>query len=549
MADFEEEEEVPETPEDSGPRDNFVSSGNVVNYNYNLGCLVSGDPPIRCGIVVVGPVENELLVAVPGTAWNRRRDRRRIGVDTLRRTVNVEVPAGNETDRTVPDRDTAFKITLGLLKLDLEDDISYDEASVQELDLSFPVGAGGFRTPFAGSLVEVARDYFTFLTAESGGGDPQGGDPAGTSAPIEQRMDAVEDGLRSIQESLAKLTGAPRDSTGRKPKAAAKKAAAAPTLPPGLDPLVAQQALLSGVTPEALAEMSAALGMPVAAPQKAAVEVEEPTSDEEEEVTDGKGGSGAHDPLAKAVISLSKIAKEMKKDRTLRKDRGLEAILDRAESGSAKDYATATRSKAAALRSLQQLLTRDPKLIYGALERHLQEDWELASAQPGIGSTNVSARGWVEFRSRIQSFPSTIRSAWLLAGIWDCLRADRIDEARARAALGVAMLDQQSCDQGGWLLASELSLEPAPPYASFTSHTAPAAWETPRTKLIDGRWFELILSRLKDLAEFQEKKARLGSSSSSRARNEDVENKETKVKVKPGKGGKDKGGDAPPAQG
>ena len=71
----------------------------------------------------------------------------------------------------------------------------------------------------------------------------------------------------------------------------------------------------------------------------------------------------------------------------------------------------------------------------------------------------ITARGWLEHRSRIQAFPSAIRPAWMIAGIWDSLRQNKPEEARARAGLSLAMLDQQGCDAGGWLIASELALE------------------------------------------------------------------------------------------
>ena len=129
---------------------------------------------------------------------------------------------------------------------------------------------------------------------------------------------------------------------------------------------------------------------------------------------------------------------------------------------------------------------------------------------PGASISRISARGWLEHRSRISSYPGTIRPAWMCAGIWDALAQNRIEEARARAALAVAAFDQQSCDRGNWLLAAEMTLEQPPPYASFASHAPPDAWEIQHTRLVDDRWAELFLAKLKDLAEYQEKKMKLG---------------------------------------
>ena len=149
-------------------------------------------------------------------------------------------------------------------------------------------------------------------------------------------------------------------------------------------------------------------------------------------------GAGAADPIATAVLQLTKLMTDMQKEKKVRKAKSLDAILDRAESGYAKDSASSARSKSAALLSLQKLLKTDPKMIYTSIEQRLQEDWELSSLQPGQTAHTISARGWIEHRSRIQLYPSTVRAAWCLGGAWDCLRANRVDEARARIALSVA---------------------------------------------------------------------------------------------------------------
>ena len=58
---------------------------------------------------------------------------------------------------------------------------------------------------------------------------------------------------------------------------------------------------------------------------------------------------------------------------------------------------------------------------------------------------------------------------WYIAGIWDCLRAGKHTEARARAALAVAACDQQSLDGGSWVLAEQFGLERGPPLGVFSN--------------------------------------------------------------------------------
>ena len=71
------------------------------------------------------------------------------------------------------------------------------------------------------------------------------------------------------------------------------------------------------------------------------------------------------------------------------------------------------------------------------------------------------------------------------------------------------MVDQHACDKGSFLVASEVVLEEPPPFASFNRHSAPVMWETEHSRLIDGRWVDLILSKLRDLADYHEKRNKL----------------------------------------
>ena len=91
----------------------------------------------------------------------------------------------------------------------------------------------------------------------------------------------------------------------------------------------------------------------------------------EEEAEDADSGSAG--PLGKAVVNLAKIVKDMRKEKKQAKDKGSD--IDRAEGGgSHREAGGSSRSKAAALRSLQHLLVSDPTLIYQAIEKNLQAD-------------------------------------------------------------------------------------------------------------------------------------------------------------------------------
>ena len=71
-------------------------------------------------------------------------------------------------------------------------------------------------------------------------------------------------------------------------------------------------------------------------------------------------------------------------------------------------------------------------------------------------------------RSHLQPFAGPIRNAWTLATIVDQLNNDQPEAAKATALLALASLDQAAIDQGNWLLASEFSMQPSPPFSAFS---------------------------------------------------------------------------------
>ena len=529
-----------EVPEVSDPRHHLVASGDTVDYEYEVGSFVSADPSCNTAIILVAEVDSRLLVALPEGAWHRKRSKRAIAPNSISKAVQVAILPARPSDREQPQGTASLKVWLGLLSSEFEGQLTFP--AEEELDVVFPIGQNGEpQLPYAAALVAVARDHFTFFSAESGVPQPPGLD----TPALAQRVSTMEGALEDIQKSLAQLLGAASTPPERKPALVARpKPASRHPQSHTMDPGVAAQALQAGVTPNALAEITAALDIPdTMMPAVEQKETRGDSSEEEEEAVAGGGdATGSADPMVQALVKLTTIVDRMDATKK-KKGKSIDHILDRAESGSHPAISGSTRTKSAALRAFQALLLKDPRLIYQSLERHLQEDWELGGAQPGVMVNTITARGWLEHRSRIQAFPSAIRPAWIIAGIWDALRQNKPDEARARAGLGLAMLDQQGCDAGNWLIASELSLEAAPPYTSFQNHSPPSSWETPHTKLVDGRLFDLVVSKLKDLAEFHEKKSKLGGGGAKRVEEIPPNPKPTpKAKADPKKGaGKGRG--------
>ncbi len=544
----EEGEEVPEIP---SLRNNLVASGDFdfCDYAYNVGILESGDPPLSVAVVAVTIIGAKVLVVLPEGAWARKLADRRLPTGALKRPTAIKVTSVALHSREEPSPEADLRVWVGLLDPTLEGAVEFGGEAA---DVDFPGEADLRRLPYAPALLAVCQDHFEFTTAESQGptmAAPPGLDPAGDG--IEARLEALEVMLGELRHVVA----AGKTPTASQPMRATPKPAGRPPalrppkaqrqeteeLPGNLDAAVAQQALQAGVSVKVLNEVAGVVGNKMnpqsgRAQARAAPPVE--SSDEEAEDAGGSGAVGGGDAIQSAVLQLTKLVSHLSEEKIRAKDKGLESLLDKAEGGgSTKDSVSYSRSRAAALRTLQRTLKVNPKLIYESLEQRLCEDWEDAGLVPGITAGSVTARGWMEHRSRIQAFPASIRAGWALAGVWDCLRQNRVEEARARTGLALAALDQQACDRGSYLLAAEVSLEAPPPYSSFNSHQSPEAWDVPHSKLLDSRWVELMMHRLKDLSEYQERRLKL---SGARKQEENLE-KDPKPKAAPKMKGKGKG--------
>ena len=552
----EEGEEVPEIP---SLRNNLVASGNFdfCDYAYNVGILESGDPAFSVACVAVTVIGDRVLVVLPEGAWARKLAERRLPAGALKRPTAIKVTSVALHSREEPSSEADLRVWVGLLDPALESAVEYGGETA---DVDFPGEAELRRLPYAPAILAVCQDHFEFTTAESQVptmAAPPGLDPLGDG--IEARLEALEEMLGELRNVVTggRNATAPQPMRTR-PKTSARPSAlrppkvqppAADELPANLDAAVAQQALQAGVSVKVLNEVAGVVGSKMnpragKAQARAAPPIE--SSDEEAEEAEGSGAVGGGDAIQTAVLQLTKLVSHLSEEKIRTKDKGLESLLDKAEGGgSTKDSVSYSRSRAAALRTLQRTLKVNPKLLYESLEQRLCEDWEDAGVVPGIAAGSVTARGWMEHRSRIQAYPASIRAGWALAGVWDCLRQNRVEEARARTGLALAALDQQACDRGSYLLAAEVSLEAPPPYSSFTSHQAPDAWDVPHSKLLDSRWVELMMHRLKDLSEYQERRLKL---SGTRRQEENVE-KDPKPKAAPKIKGKGKGKEKDGAKG
>ena len=388
-----------------------------------MGTLLSSSLSSRVQVIGVCEIDQQALIAVPDLAWHRLKTKRELPEDALLRATRVEVVSASDLDRATP-TSTAQKIWLGFLKPELVDAVVFGGPELEAGEIGFPVDCPGDASfSICQSPLRSSSRSFCFCfrrecgpSARTQCGEPLGslGEQHGRDSVFPERPASAE-GVCFRSCSFADQA-ASLESQDFPESACNHSSSAWPR------PQVVQQALSAGVSMEALREIG---GVMQAQAAKAAgvkpqdVALAGMSSDEDEKDEHLGVASGVQDPLGQAIVHLSSIVQEMRAEKKQKKDKGLEAILDRAESGSARDTTGSSRSKASALRSLPKASGDRPKAHLPGPEKNLQGDWETGGSNlPGAQITRISARGWLEHRSRISSYPGTIRPAWLCAGIW-----------------------------------------------------------------------------------------------------------------------------------
>lgn len=494
-------------------------------------------------IVLISKVQDRYLVAVPQELWSRRTADRLLPARALERPVLCEVAVALTDKPGVVVEGECMKLWIGVLARSLEGRLAeLLEADTVDYSVEYvDVGDHEERMPFGQALAELAEDHFAFQSA----GELLSAGSAGDLL-VEKRMAVLEESLGTMQEALQQLVARqesqgigeppallePQESRGgpTPKKVPRKKKAAVPEEGdlPGLDPSVIQSARIAGVPESQLRSLSHLMtkntkmqdqpAMRAKQKKPKAVNVLSESEEEdavgeaegaevEEEGEEG-GGSSSTTPVEKAVLQLTRIVDSMAK----KPARDLEALLDGAEGGSGELGATAGgmgKSKAAAYKRLRAALKENPSYVFQTIEDLMDADFLQSRTAPGALHQATSSRAWVEHRSKVLNYPSSVRAIWALAAIHDCLKMGAIQEARARAAVAIAAWDQCSLDNGSWLMSQEVLLEPPPPYAAFQMKKLPDPAEQPASRLLDERWLAVLQWKLRDQDNYLETKKRL----------------------------------------
>ena len=492
--------------------------------------------------------DKRLLVAAPEEAWSVTPKERRLGTRALVRPMRVEVTGAF---LSAPGELLELKevvVWVGLLdnrlaKKLVKGPALRPAASVWKVE----EGAGSIeeRTliPFGPALKDIAEEHFVFQSAPSGTGEQSGGgDVTGTRGAAEKKEPTVEERLQRMEEMIQQMSinfamkesqpekevrtaappagrlfvGAPK----KKPAVQAPKEELGGADLEGLDPTVVAASVDAGIPAGQLKHLGTLLKKTNRMEDAVAGQRSKPVqknllSETEDEENEAEEVEAEEEPeqagaVAQAVVKLTKIVEDLSKKRQNARD--LDTLLDHAEGGSElSSSSSSSKSKAAAYKKLREALTKHPEIIAQTIEELMSQDFGQIQAAPGSGSRDVSTRAWIEHRSKLQHYVGSIRQAWVLGGIHDAMRKKNWQEARARTLLGIMALDQASLDSGSWTLAQEVYLEAPAPYSSFRERKLPDPWEQTVSRLMDDRWSEVLMWKIKDKDSFIEARKRLGN--------------------------------------
>ncbi len=496
-------EKVPVTP--SLWSSTLVGEGGKVVEDYDQ-CFLefeAGGEQGVCYVIPIAIVQKKLLVAVPFEAWAKAATDRYLPKTALTKPVLVEVEGVALEEPDEGGQSKLCKVWVGFLRGDLCRSGQVGE-SEEPGSLDFLDEGGRKVAPLASPLVELANDHFAFFSAaeEEYG---EGG--------LEESMNKMEETLEAVRASLVSLGG----KTGGVKGGPTPKAR--PSFP-GLDQGVVNSAIQAGIGQDQLEKLSSLLTKPNRMeengrrPKETIKDVLSESEAEEEELVpaeEEEGKDAGRGPVEKAVVQLTRLVSDLSKQRS--KKTGLEGLLERVESGggeSSSGLGSSSRSKAGAYKKLKAALVSHPEWLSKSVESLMEEDFNLLRSRPGAGHMATSSRAWLEHRSRLMHYPSTIRFGWAIAGIHDALKEGRTEEARARCCLTLAAIDQSSIDNGSWTLSQEILLEQAAPYASFSGRRNPDLSRHPASRLLDERLLEVVVWRIKDRDQYLESRKRLG---------------------------------------
>ena len=470
-----------------------------------------------CTIPIAEVAEGRLLVGVPKDAWAKAVAERLMPRSALQKAIQIEVAAADLDEPGEALEGEAMVLWVGLLEKKYVSKLDFASTVAPTIDMIHVTDGGTKMVPHGPSLAEVAEDHFVFLSASSA---------AESQEALEKRMSKLEGSLAEIAALLKKPEEKIQPELGASSKAPpqvrpsalrrSKPEVEAPRVQfEGLDPTVVSSALQAGVPSDQLNVLAGLLK------KKSKMEdvdrsniakktniLSESEDEDEPELLEVDGAVSQPNQMETALVKLTKIVSSLAKGK---KSRGsFEDVMETAEGGESSSSTTSSRSKAAAYKKLKTALLESPELISATIEAAMEEDFLQMRIGPSSRSKEMSTRSWIEHRSRLQNFQSSVRFMWILGGVHDAMRMQNWEEAKARVLLAITAMDQVALDSGSWQLGQEILLESPAPFASFVNRRLPEPSEQTSSHLLDDRWASVLMWRIRDRDAFLEAKKRLG---------------------------------------
>ena len=409
---------------------------------------------LSCSIIPVAEVEGLLLVAVPHNAWHRLAAKRYLPRGTLAKAVHTEVLAAEPGDRGKPHGHFKVKLWLGILAGEAEEHLVF--GGVDEPTERGFVIAGTERPifPYGPSLTAAARDLFTFVSAAEDA--PQG--PPGAQRPepdqdlaakvksIENAVFGLQGGLDAIRQQLERVPGAEGQTKPHgTPKASAQPRAAGGRSKvsrkvEGLDPTVLAAARAAGVPEDQLDRMGELARKPGRLGDGARAAASPLSESDGEDEEGGDDAAAAPESVSVAICKMTEILGRLAKGK---RSNSLEDLLDRGDGlETAASSSSGGSSKSAAYAKLTALLKEDPEKISKSVLKLMAEDYGAHTSAPGMDGVHMTARSWLEHRSRVQQYAGPVRWGWQTAGALDALLSGKVEECKARLWIKVRWIQE-----------------------------------------------------------------------------------------------------------
>lgn len=514
--------------------------------------------PVAPLLVEDGSAADRFLIAVPPRLYGRKLADRLIPTELVAHSDNVRSAAVVIEDLAALEGDLQDleKTEIQLLVLDVQESFFRTCALAETLEddsVIFRDKRNRIAFPTAPELIArvkfLKRYQDGFVTAHSSddGGRrrrpaPIAPSPAATPGGLEDRMLRLELGLSAILSRMGAedtvgqpvpLQAAPAAAKATLLAPKAKAAAASTQETPGDRALVAEAAQ-AGIPEDQVRTIMQLLRKPHGrlqdeprrrqrSPSTNVLGETDPVDDAARhlrgtEPLDSRADLEGLPPVERAVLELTALTRHLVSGKTPRGTEPLDKLLDGYLVSGGVTEQTAVRRGAAALRALRRTLTEDPDQISRPIrERMARMNRTVADEASGaLADSSSSSRPpdplfWLEHRSQVTLHKPTVQWGWIVGNILKCLLDGKKAEAEARCYLALAAADQLSLDTGSWTVAWELQLmEDDPPWHSFANRAqVPSTTRLPVSRLIDERWLDAIVNRLKEVDEAIERRRKI----------------------------------------